>query len=53
MGAMAAYLLGLQSIPKPVNPGTIIGLDRGDGSSPARLLFHAAPGQPVIEEFPP
>jgi len=53
MGAMAAYLLGQQSIPKPVNPGTVIGLERGEGTSPARLLFYAAPGQPLIEEFPP
>ncbi len=53
MGAMAAHLLGQQSIPKPVNPGTVIGLERTDGAAPARLLFYAAPGQPVIEEFPP
>ncbi len=53
MGAMAAHLLGQQSIPKPVNPGTVIGLERTDGTAPARLLFYAAPGQPVIEEFPP
>lgn len=47
MTAMAAYLLGMQNFPKPVNPGTVIGLDR-DGAQ-ARLLFYAPPGQPVLE----
>ncbi len=58
MGAMAAHLLGMQSFPKPVNPGTVIGLERdaqgGEGENPGpgsttRLLFYAAPGQPVLE----
>jgi phosphohistidine phosphatase len=52
MGAMAAHLLGMQSFPKPVNPGTIIGLEKPDGESaaPARLLFYAPPGQPVLDQ---
>lgn len=48
MGAMAAHLLGLQSFPKPTTPGTVIGLERENGATP-RLLFYAAPGQPVLE----
>ena len=53
MGAMAAHLLGLQNLPKPVLPGTVIGLtkqDHSDEATPATLLFYAAPGQGVIEE---
>lgn len=54
MGAMASHLLGMQSFPKPVNPGTVIGLERGDGASePARLAFYAAPGHPVLEAVEP
>lgn len=50
MGAMASHLLGMQSFPKPVNPGTVIGLERADeGNEPARLLFYAPPGQPVLD----
>ncbi len=56
MGAMAAHLLGMQSFPKPVNPGTVIGLERSDEQgSPegapalARLLLYAAPGQPILD----
>lgn len=58
MGAMAAHLLGMQSFPKPVNPGTVIGLERPDeplgpagSSDPARLLLYAAPGQPILESL--
>ncbi|MBI3183485.1 MAG: histidine phosphatase family protein [Myxococcales bacterium] len=52
MGAMAAHLLGLQSFPKPVNPGTVIGLEREDGEAGrVRLLLYAAPGQPVLESL--
>ncbi len=54
MGAMAAHLLGMQSFPKPVNPGTVIGLERDDTEgSLARLLFYAAPGQPVLDSLAP
>lgn len=51
MGALAAHLLGMQSFPKPVNPGTVIALERSDieATAPARLLFYAAPGQPVLD----
>jgi phosphohistidine phosphatase len=51
MGAMAAHLLGLQTFPRQVNPGTVIGLDKpDDGSVPsARLLFFAAPSQAILE----
>ena len=51
MGAMAAHLLGIQTFPKQVNPGTVIGIERPDGdpSSLAKLLFFAAPQQPIVE----
>lgn len=58
MGAMAAHLMGLQSFPKQVMPGTIIGVevsdDRGGRTAenpppPAKLLFFAVPGQPILE----
>jgi phosphohistidine phosphatase len=51
MGAMAAHLLGMQTFPRPVNPGTVIGLVRADGEpgALARLLFYAAPNQPPVE----
>jgi phosphohistidine phosphatase len=37
MTAMAAHLLGMQNFPKPVNPGTVIALER-EGSG-TRLIF--------------
>jgi phosphohistidine phosphatase len=59
MGALAAHLLGMQSFPKPVNPGTVIGLVREDVTpaegedaprpAAAKLLMYAAPGQPVLD----
>lgn len=63
MGAMAAHLLGLQSFPRQVMPGTMIGLElddayvaepRGDRQEGvpapgAKLLFFAVPGGPVLE----
>src|SRR5690606_20667953 len=60
MGALASHLLGMQSFPRPVNPGTVIGLDRPDELSSrgghetpvpvvATLQLYAAPGQPVLE----
>ena len=52
MGAMAAHLTGLQSFPKPVTPGTVIGLEREDTpGTPAKLLFFAAPGQPILDQL--
>jgi phosphohistidine phosphatase len=50
IGAMAAYLLGLQSLQRPVSPGTVIGLELPDGPGSARLLFFASPGQPIAED---
>lgn len=52
MGALAAHLLGMQSFPKPVNPGTVIALERtaeADGPPVVKFLFYAAPGQPVLD----
>ncbi|MHB8877606.1 MAG: phosphohistidine phosphatase SixA [Myxococcaceae bacterium] len=56
MGAMAAHLLGMQSFPKQVLPGTVVGLERADELPPegmpavaARLLFYSAPGQAILE----
>jgi phosphohistidine phosphatase len=50
MGALAAHLLGMQSFPKPVNPGTVIALERADGETPQmKFLFYAAPGQQVLD----
>ena len=55
MGALATHLLGMQSFPKQVNPGTIIAIERPDSTepgatpAPARLIFFAAPGQPVLD----
>ena len=50
VGAMAAHLLGLQGFPRPVSPGTVIGLELADAlDATGRLLFFAAPGQPVQE----
>jgi len=54
MGALASHLLGMQSFPKPVSPGTVIGLERADGeATPARFGFYAPPGQPVLESIEP
>lgn len=51
MGAMAAHLLGLQAMPRQVNPGTVIGIEKPDGdpAAAAKLLFFAAPAQPIID----
>ncbi len=50
MGALAAHLLGMQSFPKPVSPGTVIALERGEGDTPqVKFLFYAAPGQQVVD----
>lgn len=50
MGSAAAHFLGLPSFPKPVNPGTVIGIERPEDNLPAgKLLFYGAPGQPVAE----
>jgi phosphohistidine phosphatase len=50
MGALAAHLLGMQSFPKPVSPGTVIALERSEGENPQlKFLFYAPPGQQVID----
>lgn len=49
MGAAAAHFLGLGSFPRPVQPGTVIGLERPDEGGAGTLLFYAAPGQPVVD----
>lgn len=50
MGATAAHFLGLGSFPRPVQPGTVIGIERPDGNlAQGSLLFYAAPGQPILE----
>lgn len=46
MPAMAAHLLSIQAFPRNVTPGTVIGLEVIENSR-ARLLFFAAPGQPM------
>ncbi len=53
VGSAAAYFLKLASFPKPVQPGTVIGVDRGEGEgAEPKLLFYAAPGQPVVDNLP-
>jgi phosphohistidine phosphatase len=50
MGATAAHFLGLGAFPRPVQPGTVIGIERPDDNlSAGKLLFYAAPGQPIFE----
>jgi len=51
MGALAALLLALASFPRPFSPGTVIGMERNleQEDPPTKLLFYAAPGQPVLE----
>lgn len=50
MGSTAAHFLGLGSFPKPVQPGTVIGIERPDDNLAAgKLLFYAAPGQPIVD----
>jgi phosphohistidine phosphatase len=49
MGAVASHLLGLQTFPRPVSPGTVIGLERTESDGDTRFLFYAALGQPVLE----
>ncbi len=50
MGALAAHLLGMQSFPKQVNPGTVIGLERTVGATPqVKFLFYAPPGLQLLE----
>jgi phosphohistidine phosphatase len=48
MGAAAAHFLGMASFPKPVTPGTIIGIERPEGGGAGTLFLYAAPGQPIV-----
>lgn len=49
MGSAAAHFLGLGSFPKPVQPGTVIGLERADEpGAHGKFLFCAVPGQPLF-----
>lgn len=49
MGAAAAHFLGMSSFPKPVTPGTVIGIERPEGGGVGRLFLYAAPGQPIVQ----
>ena len=52
MGAMAAHLLGITTWTKRVHPGTVIGIEKVyDEPASARLLFYAAPGQPLLDSL--
>ncbi len=43
MSSCAAHLLGIASFPRPVNPGTVIGIELGEPVP--RLVLYAAIGQ--------
>ncbi len=49
IGAMTSHLLGVQTLQRPVTPGTVNGLELPEGGAPPRLLFFASPGQPIHE----
>lgn len=49
MGSAAAHFLGMASFPRPVTPGTVIGIERPDGGGPGTLFLYAAPGQPLVQ----
>jgi phosphohistidine phosphatase len=51
MGAAAAHFLGLSSFPKPVTPGTVIGIAKEPGQSTGSLFLHASPGQPLTQRL--
>jgi phosphohistidine phosphatase len=54
VGSTAAHFLGLPSFPRPVQPGTMIGIERPDDNLAAgRLIFYAPPGQPLVEVLTP
>lgn len=54
MGALAAFLLGLRSVPSQLQPGAVLALDlpEGDGDQP-RLAWHLVPGDPPRLLAPP
>lgn len=49
MGAAAAHFLGMSSFPKPVTPGTVIGIERPATGGSGSLFLYAAPGQPIVQ----
>lgn len=49
MGAAAAHFLGMSSFPKPVTPGTVIGIERPEAGGSGSLFLYAAPGQPIVQ----
>jgi phosphohistidine phosphatase len=51
MGAAAAHFLGMASFPRPVTPGTVIGIDRPAVGGPGTLFLYAAPGQPIAQHL--
>lgn len=53
MPAMTAHLLRLSQFPRSMVPGTVIGLELDALDAAARLLFFAAPGEPVREDLEP
>ncbi len=54
MGALAAFLLGLRSVPAQLQPGAVLALDlpEGEGEAP-RLAWHLVPGDPPRLLVPP
>lgn len=53
MGATAAHFLGVTSFPKPVAPGTVIGIERVPGQAAGTLVLYAAVGQPIVQSLAP
>jgi phosphohistidine phosphatase len=51
--AMAAHLLRLSQFPRAVTPGTVVALELESLETPARLVFFAPPGEPVVEVLEP
>ena len=50
MGVASAHFLGMAAFPKSVVPGTAIGIERPEADlTNGKLLFYAAPGQPISE----
>jgi len=49
MGSAAAHFLGMSSFPRPVTPGTVIGIERPADGGAGQLFLYASPGQPVLQ----
>jgi len=54
MGALAAFLLGLRSVPAQLQPGAVLALDlpEGEGEAP-RVAWHLVAGDPPRLLVPP